>query len=68
MTQEAQILENANSTKDMKLMVIVKLLAEQKISKITAYNMLEEYGLFNEDWVMVDADCGDLLEKLALDK
>lgn len=49
--------------KEVKLMIILNLLHDEKISLKKAYEMCEEIGLFSNSWIIVDAKFVEFWEK-----
>jgi hypothetical protein len=58
------ILNSKDTTQDMKLMAIMILMQEGEVSKIGAFRLFEEHGIFTKSFIDIDQDCCNLLRDL----
>ena len=56
-----KILASKDSTPEMKIMAIVMMLGERLITKVRAFNLLEDHGIFTKNWIEINNDCEDEL-------
>lgn len=59
-----KVLKDKDATKEMSLMCILQVLCDERVSLHKAYELCEEFKLFNNPWTVVDAKITELYEKL----
>lgn len=57
------VIKDANVNKDIKLLLIIKLLHEGGISLGKAYDLCVETGLFSQYWPMIEYDAAEIIKR-----